>query len=202
METKERLIDLSDIKDDELDKTASFTDLMTRSERKKREKEKEKKILNDYETENFVNDNSIDDTEITNISNIDTADDFINTTNQYEEVNDVTNDKFDNAVNKNIYDDDLLLDENKKYGSGFIITTALFFIVCIAIFVYNILYTNNLDKSKYLYIDSLGLGGICFLFGISIMSGRKFSKFLSILNYLICIIYISFNVLLILDYIK
>lgn len=44
METKERLIDLSDIKDDELDKTASFTDLMTRSERKKREKEKEKRF--------------------------------------------------------------------------------------------------------------------------------------------------------------
>ena len=35
MEKKENLIDLSDIKDNELDKTASFTDLMSRSERKK-----------------------------------------------------------------------------------------------------------------------------------------------------------------------
>ena len=30
-----RIIDLSDIKSDELDKTASFTDLMSRSERKR-----------------------------------------------------------------------------------------------------------------------------------------------------------------------
>ena len=33
-------IDLSDIKKDDLDKTSSFTDLMSRNERKKRMKEK------------------------------------------------------------------------------------------------------------------------------------------------------------------
>jgi len=38
---KERYIDLSDIKDDELDKTASFTDLMSREEKKKRKRIKE-----------------------------------------------------------------------------------------------------------------------------------------------------------------
>ena len=38
MKTREKIIDLSDIKEDELDKTASFTDLMSRSERRKRKK--------------------------------------------------------------------------------------------------------------------------------------------------------------------
>ena len=38
---KERYIDLSDIKDDELDKTASFTDLISREEKKKRKRIKE-----------------------------------------------------------------------------------------------------------------------------------------------------------------
>ena len=38
---KERYIDLSDIKDDELDKTASFTDLMSREEKKRRKRIKE-----------------------------------------------------------------------------------------------------------------------------------------------------------------
>lgn len=34
-------VDLSDIKEDDLDKTASFTDLMSRSEKKERERIKE-----------------------------------------------------------------------------------------------------------------------------------------------------------------
>ena len=40
-----RIIDLSDIKKDDLDKTASFTDLMSRSERKARKRNsKEEKL--------------------------------------------------------------------------------------------------------------------------------------------------------------
>ena len=41
---KKRL-DLSDIKENDLDKTSTFTDLMTRTERKNRKKEKEENIL-------------------------------------------------------------------------------------------------------------------------------------------------------------
>ena len=36
-----RIIDLSDIKENDLDKTSSFTDLMSRSERRKRKAKKE-----------------------------------------------------------------------------------------------------------------------------------------------------------------
>lgn len=45
MKEEERYIDLSDIKDNDLDKTASFTDLMSRSERRLREKKKNTKII-------------------------------------------------------------------------------------------------------------------------------------------------------------
>ena len=37
---KNRNIDLSDIKENDLDKTSSFTDLMTRSQRKNRNEER------------------------------------------------------------------------------------------------------------------------------------------------------------------
>ena len=49
-------LDLSDIKDSELDETSTFTDLMTRKERKKR-----KKDINMYEDENVNSDVDIEE---------------------------------------------------------------------------------------------------------------------------------------------
>ena len=49
-------IDLSDIKEFDLDKTSSFTDLMSRSERRKRkdEKEKNKKNIDNIDIEDML----------------------------------------------------------------------------------------------------------------------------------------------------
>ena len=55
---KKEAIDLSDIKDYDLDKTSSFTDLMSRSERKNRKIEKEKELLE--EKNNTSNDDVLD----------------------------------------------------------------------------------------------------------------------------------------------
>jgi len=48
---KERYIDLSDIKEEELDKTVSFTDLMSRNDKKRRAREKK---LEKQQNENLV----------------------------------------------------------------------------------------------------------------------------------------------------
>ena len=86
MKTKERLIDLSDIKDDELDKTASFTDLMTRSERKKREKEKKKNIENIKIDKDITNDNIVDNLNIENVSDVENIEEVLSQTKQYEDL--------------------------------------------------------------------------------------------------------------------
>lgn len=200
MEKKEKLIDLSDIKDNELDKTASFTDLMSRSERRKREKEKNDNNKN----ENIINDNVAEIPElniqksIENNENLNTneIENILNETNNYNDNSDTIDDEIETKQ------DNELDFTNKKYGSGIIITMALFLIISISIFLYYILFTHYLDKNKYLYIDCLSLLSMFFLFGLSIIVSRKFSKFISILNYIIFIAYIGFNSLLFIQYIK
>ncbi len=216
MKTKERLIDLSDIKDDELDKTASFTDLMSRSERKKREKEKKKKIdesNNNIEDENNFetnNDDNIDKKlEINNISEVESTEKILEETKQYEDLTktidkdiDIKDNVFKKEIAYNHDDDDDEFDEEKSFGSGLIITMGLFLLISTGIFIYSIIFTNNLDKNKFLIIDSIILTSMYFLFGLSIITNKKFGKFLSIINYLAFISFIAFNVLLTLNYIK
>lgn len=199
MKTKERLIDLSDIKDDELDKTASFTDLMTRSERKKREKEKKKNIENIKIDKDITNDNIVDNLNIENVSDVENIEEVLSQTKQYEDLTKTIDKEIKIEDNYDDYDEEI---EEKKYGSGLIITMGLFLLISTGIFIYSILLTNNLDKNNFLYIDIISLAIMYFLFSISLITGRKFSKFLSILNYIIFIIFIAFNVLITLNYIK
>ena len=213
MKTKERLIDLSDIKDDELDKTASFTDLMSRSERKKREKEKKKKNIDEINIEDAEiekKDNNEEDLnnklDIDNISELESTEEILEETKQYEDLTktidkdlDIKDKVFKKEVTYDNYDE---LDDDKKYGSGLIIVMGLFLLISTGMFLYSILFTDNLDKNKFLIIDSIIISSMYFLFGLSIISGKRFSKFLSIFNYLIFIVFIIFNVLITLNYIK
>ena len=195
MKTKERIIDLSDIKDNELDKTASFTDLMTRSERKKREIEKKKEKINKFD-KNIETSNTIENTELENISNVETTEEKLNQTKKFEDLTQTLNKEI------NINEEDIEEDIKSKYGSGIIIVMGLFLIISTSLCIYSILFTSILDKNKYLYIDIMSLSGMYFLFCLSLISGKKFSKFITILNYIAFIIFISFNILLKLNYIK
>lgn len=208
MKTKERLIDLSDIKDDELDKTASFTDLMSRSERRKREKEKKKKNIDEINIEDAKiekKDNKEKDLnnnfDINNISEIESTEKILEETKQYEDLTKTIDKDLNIKDNDLSYDDDNL-DDDKKYGSGLIIVMGLFLLISTGIFLYSILFTNNLDKNKLIIIDSIIISSMYFIFSLSIIGGKKFSKCLSIFNYLIFIAYIAFNTLIALNYIK
>ena len=208
MKTKERFIDLSDIKEDELDKTASFTDLMSRSERRKREKEKKKKNIDEINIEDTKiekKDNNVD-LNINNISEVESTEEILEETKQYEDLTktiDKDIDVKDNVFKKEVsYDDYDEFDLENKNGNGLIITMGLFLLISVGIFIYSIVFTDNLDKNKFLVIDSIVISSMYFLFGLSIISGKRFSKFLSVFNYLIFILFTLFNVLITLNYIK
>lgn len=205
MKTKERLIDLSDIKDDELDKTASFTDLMSRSERKKRAKEK-KKTVKDDDLDKVVideNNNITMKDEIEKVSEVESIEEALSQTKKYEELTQTLSKdiKLENNKKEEQNDDDLDL-EDGKYGSGIIILNIIFLLISLGIFIYLVLFTDNLNRRKFLYIDSTLLSGMFFLFGISLMGGRKFSKFISILNIIGFIGFCILNILIGLNYIK
>ena len=209
MKMKDRFIDLSDIKDDEMDKTASFTDLMSRSERKKRAKEKMNTDKdNDIDTKEIVN-NTIDNSEleIDSVSEIESTNEILENTKQYEDLT-KTIDK-DIKIKDNIFKkeieynhDDELEEDYKLFNTGLIVTNGFFLLISTFIFIYSCIFTNNLNKEKLLIIDLIGISSMYFIFGLSIITNKSFSKFLSILNYLIFIAFTAFNILITLNYIK
>lgn len=202
MKAKERIIDLSDIKEDELDKTASFTDLMSRSERKKRKKEKQENIDNiaEINTEDIIETNNFKE-EVEQVSEIEQVEEYLNKTERYENLTKIIEDEL-NAVED---ETDNLFDEsnNNSYSfSGMLIASGSFLIVSTFIFLYVILFTEYLSDKTFLYIDIISLIGMYFIFSISIIVNRKGSKILSIINYLSFLFFTVFNTLLLLNYIK
>lgn len=210
MKLKERFIDLSDIKDEELDKTATFTDLMSRSERKRRKKEKEK--TDEVDTINSDIKENNKDLEINSISEIESNENLLEFTNKYEDLdnNIKTLDENDTKERKNIFkreieyniEEDDILETNKLFNTGLIITNGLFILISTGMFLYSIIFTDTLNKEKLLIIDSIILSSMYFIFGLSIITHKSFSKILSIFNYLIFIAFISYNVLITLNIIK
>lgn len=209
MKTKEKLIDLSDIKDDELDKTAAFTDLMSRSERKRREKEKKKekeKEKKNNELDKVVvdeNNNITMKDEIENISDVESIEEALSETKKYEELTQTLSKdiKIDNSKDVDETDDDFDIDD-KKFGSGLLIVNILFLLLSLGLVIYLVIFTSHLNRRRFLYIDFGLLTGMFFLFGISLMGGKKLCKFFTILNIVSFIGFIIFNGLLFLNYIK
>ena len=199
MKTREKIIDLSDIKEDELDKTASFTDLMSRSERKKRRKEKEEKIYYEEVEENNDQNNHSNE-EMENVSELENIEEVLEKTEKYENLTKDIENKIDSMEDETveIFEDD----NDNNYGSGMMIASGLFLIISTFIFLYVILFTDYLNKQTFLYVDIISLLSMYFIFSISIIASKKVSKILSIIIYLTFIYFTVFNTLLLLNYIK
>ncbi|MBQ9318565.1 MAG: hypothetical protein IJR82_02920 [Bacilli bacterium] len=204
MKEKERIIDLSDIKEDELDKTASFTDLMSRSERRKRRKEKEKQE-NDVEiTEINTKENletNISKENLENVSEIEQIEEYLNKTEKFEHLTKDIEEELNvvETETDNLFDD---TDNNSDSLSGMLIASGIFLIISTFIFLYIMLFTEYLSNQTFLYIDIIVLMGMYFIFSISIIANRKGGKILSLINYLSFLFFTVFNTLLLLNYIK
>ena len=192
-------IDLSDIKEYDLDKTSSFTDLMSRSERRSRLKQKEtdqqlntiKSSRNDIEEMIEERKRSTKDLtiELEKIKNKEKEEKLENT-----QILELTRQmKFN--LNDNVK-------EERKKGYNYITFIGIFILIALVYFIYSLIFTNYLDNEKFLLIDSGIILLMFFLFGITLVTTKKNNKFLSVLNLLILIGYIIFNALNILGYLK
>lgn len=218
-----KYIDLSDIKDDELDKTGSFTDLMSRTEKKEHERMKEEEktrelkeiLMNDDDKKEIkqenkrkkkkerivakeekrlekeaikdiqkeLKDNSLN--KVKDLASLDKTQKFLDLTNEIKL-------SMLNNVNDNIKDT-----QQKKFGIGNIIITDILIIISLAYYIYSILFTNIQTSQLYLLIGGLIILCMIMFFCISIISNRTISKIFSILNYLIFIGYVLFNLILV-----
>ena len=184
-----RKIDLSDIKENDLDKTSTFKDLMSRSERKKREEEKLQEENNDI----------VDMLEERKKSTKDLTKDLEKIKEKDEELISTQILELTNQMKSNVNEN---IKEERKRGYNYITYTGIFNLTALAYFIYALLYTNYLDNEMFLVINS-GIILLMFLiFDISILTSKKTNKVLSIFNFLILIVYITFNLLNILGYLK
>lgn len=188
-------IDLSDIKEFDLDKTSSFTDLMSRSERRKRNLEKEEKLIspinNDIEDMIEERKRSTKDLtiELEKIKNNEHDEKLENT-----QILELTR-----QMKFNVKDN---IKEERKKGYNYITFIGIFILIALAYFIYSLIFTNYLNNEKFLLINSGIILLMFFLFGITILTTKKNNKFLSVLNLIILIAYIIFNALNILGYLK
>ena len=184
----EEEVDLSIIKKNDLEDTASFTDLMSRKERKKHKKEKEdlteefevKKLEDsmEFETEDLASQIAenktveITEDEVKELMNAD-----LSKEDELEDIND--SDFKEEKEHKNIFNTVLI---------------SLVIIVFIGLFVYAIINTKYLEKDLYLLIDGALL--ILLVFNYCLMTIVKKPTFFTILNYLLIVGTIAFNTLI------
>lgn len=217
---KERYIDLSDIKENDLDNTASFTDLMSREEIKKRKKIQEEEktqelkeiLMNDEDKKRLKKEKKrkekmiakeekrLEKTAIKELNN--KSED--NTLLDDEDIKDITKtQKFLDLTNEikvsmlnNV--DENIKPKEKKLSIGNIVISDIIIIISLAFYIYSILFTNYQNNELYLLIGGLIILAMIMFFCISTISGRILSKIFSVLIYLLFIGYILFNLVLVL----
>ena len=190
--------DLSYLKDDDLDSTASFVDLMTRSERIKREKQKQNRnkelkeiLFEDEPTDKKTKKDKKRQQQLNEIAKSAILEPLSNTTKFKEFTDDVKESIYDNV------EDNINQTTKVKYGIGNILVNGIFIIASLIFYIYSILFTNIQSDETYLLIGGLIILTMISFFCISIVCGKILYYVLSILNYLIFIGYIIFNLLLV-----
>lgn len=193
-------IDLSDIKTNDLDETSSFTDLMSKkeklyrndriiesndiddmiNERKKstgeltKELEKARKIYNEE-----VNNNKYGK------KNYDELEDNLGKT-QIMELTRQIKFNFEEKKEENI--------KRKKFGISPLNVVGELNLFCIGYYIYLLAFTNYQDiESRYMLNGGI-IVLMVLLFGLSVVTGKKISKVFYILNILIIITFIIYNV--------
>ncbi len=179
-----RKIDLSDIKEKDLDKTSSFTDLMSRNERKNRIKEKES---NNDDIINMIEEKKRNTQDLTKeIKKVkeETKEEDLNKT----QILDITRQmkfNFEETKKEN--------NKKKKKGISTLNIIGEVNLFCIGYYIYLLAFTTYQEaKQNYLVTGSL-IVLLVLLFGLSVVTGKKMSKVFNILNILTILIFIVFN---------
>lgn len=181
-------IDLSDIKDKDLDKTSSFTDLMSRSERKSRAKEK------------LENNDIIDMVEEKKKSTRDLTIELEKAKEKYKK--DIGENNEENLSKTQSLEltrqmkfnfEETKKENATKKGISIFNIIGEINLLCIGYYIYLLVFTNYQDKrSNYLLSGSIVVL-LVLLFGLSIITNKKASKLFSVLNILAIIGFIILN---------
>ena len=196
-------IDLSDIKDDELEKTSSFTDLMTRKERKRRTKKTDIDIEISEDTES-----NIDIEEMISEKKRSTADltkDLEEAQEEFNKVikedkNEEENDKLEKTqileltrqMKFNFEEKKKKNNEHKKKFFSPLNVIGEVNLLCIGYYIYLLVFTDYQDSQETYMMTGGIIVLLVLLFGLSVVTGKRLSKFFNVLNILAIFAFIIF----------
>lgn len=178
-----RYIDLSDIKEADLGKTTSFTDLMSRSEKKKAKENNIDDIEEMIDEEKLQTKDLSDNLQNLNKSNNDTDDNLSKT--QILELTRQMKYNFEENTKENI--------QKKKSGISPLNIIGEINLFCIGYYIYILIFTDLSNKVNYLS-NGIMIVLLVFLFGISTISSKKINKLFTILNIICIMAFLSFNI--------
>ena len=191
-----RKIDLSDIKENDLDKTSSFTDLMSRSERKMRKKQLIEEDSSTNDIEEMIEEKKKSTKDLT--LELEKAKDEYKT-KTLEKVNEEDFGK--TQILELTRQMKFNLEETKKENvsknkKGFSLLNIIggVNLICIGFYIYLLVFTNYQDDElSYMIIGGM-IVLLVLLFGLSVITSKKVSKFFKVLNILTIISFITFNI--------
>ena len=188
-------IDLSDIKENDLDKTSTFTDLMTRTERKNRKKEKlEENILktNDNDIEDMIEERKKSTKDLT-IDLEKAKKEYKKEINKDEELGKTQILELTRQMKFNFEETKKENSNKNKNGVTLLNIIGITNLICIGYYIYLLTFTNYQDsETNYLMTGGL-IVLLVFLFGLSVVTNKGASKFFKILNILTILGFIAFN---------
>ena len=191
-----KTIDLSDIKENDLDKTSSFTDLMTKKEKRSREKTKD----NFEDIEEMISEkkkSTKDLTEDLAKAKKEYKKEFINEPKEqeYKEENigktqilELTRQMRFNFEEKKEENN-----KNKKKGMSVLNVIGEINLLCIGYYIYLLVFTDYQEKQQNYLINGSIIVLLVLLFGLSVITNKKASKVFNVLNILSIIGFIAFN---------
>ncbi len=185
-------IDLSDIKEMDLDKTSSFTDLMSRSERKNREIEKKEENNSNDDIIDMVSERKKSTKDLT--LELEKAKEEYSKSNKEEDLNKTQILDLTRQMKFNFEETKKENNKQKKKGVSPLNIIGEINLLCIGYYIYLLAFTNY-EETETNYILTGGIIVLLvLLFGLSVVTGKKINKFFMVLNVLAIIAFIVFNI--------
>ena len=192
-----RTIDLSDIKENDLDKTSSFTDLMSRSEKKQRqlEKEQEKKLNNADDIIDMIKEKKKNEKDliVESKSKNKNVDQHINDDEKEKNLGKTQILELTRQMKFNI--EEVKLENNKKKKKGISVLNIIgeINLLCIGYYIYLLIFTNYQEDQRSYLLSGLLIVLLVLMFGLSVITNKKISKFFNILNIIIILSFLILN---------
>ena len=191
-----RKIDLSDIKENDLDKTSSFTDLMSRSERKMRKKQIIEEDSSTNDIEEMIEEKKKSTKDLT--LELEKAKDEYKT-QTLEKVNEEDFGKtqileLTRQMKFNLEETKKENTNKNRKGISLLNIIGTFNLLCIGFYIYLLVFTNYQDDELGYMITGGIIVLLVLLFGLSVVTSKKVSKFFKVLNIITIISFIAFNI--------